>query len=74
MFAKLDALRAELGDPPAGFGVRFPVKDVQRARLRKYVCSTKLCSDGSTAHPVIRSASDTLKVSCDTCQNGYVIA
>lgn len=72
--SKLDKVMADVGEPPAGFGVAFPVREVQRARLRKYVCATNLCSDGITKHPVIRAASDDLEVLCKTCGNAYVKA
>jgi len=69
---KLDLVMADVGEPPAGFGIPFPVRDVQRARLRKYECVTKLCADGTTRHAIIRAASDTLQVNCTTCGNAYV--
>ena len=71
--AKLDEILADIGEPPAGFGVPFPVRTVQRARLRKYVNVVKTCTDHS-AHTIIRAASDTLQVNCTVCQNAYVLA
>lgn len=67
--AKLEAIIADIGNPPSGYGVAFPVRHVQRGRLRKYVCPSE-CSNGE-AHPVIRAASDTLTVTCTTCKNQY---
>ncbi len=67
---KLDEVLADVGEPPAGFGIAFPVRDVQRTRLNKYQCATRRCSD-DTLHPVVRAAGDNLKVQCQTCGNPY---
>jgi hypothetical protein len=73
--AKLDAVLADVGEPPSGFGIAFPVREVQRARLRKYMCTTRNCTDVyATRHPVIRAASDTLEVVCKTCSSPYIPA
>lgn len=69
--AKLDAIIESIGDPPNGFALPFPVRNVARTRLRKYVSTATKCTDG-TVHPVIRAASDTLNVKCDTCGTPYV--
>lgn len=73
--AILEKLKADIGEPPSGFGVAFPVRAVSRARLRKYVNATKLCAPDSNGndvpHPVIRAASDTLQVKCNSCGNDY---
>jgi hypothetical protein len=71
---RLDVVLADVGDPPAGFGLAFPVRQVQRTRMEKYVCATKYCSDGITRHPVGRAASQDWKITCSTCGNAYVKA
>lgn len=74
--AKLEAILAEIGEPPAGFGMPFPVRQVDRARLRLYVNSTDECVNPVTGdvakHPKIRAASDDLDVACRVCGNPYV--
>ena len=77
--AKLDQILAEIGEPPAGFGMPFPVRNVDRARLRLYVNATKRCTAQDAngeyvAHPKIRAASDTLNVTCQDCGNPYIKA
>lgn len=77
--SKIDRILADIGDPPAGFGVPFPVRSVQRARLRKYIAKSPLCTrtnlDGSFfKHPVIRVASDDLQVDCQDCGAQYRLA
>ena len=78
--AKLDAIIRDAGDVPPGFGVAFPVRSVQRARLRKYVAEVAYCDNVQDAngnkerHPVIRAASDTLNVACSQCQTAYKLA
>lgn len=67
---KLDALRTEIGDPPAGFGMPFPVRNVQRARLRKYVAVAVKCTDGSVHNPH-RVACDDAHFECSTCHTVY---
>lgn len=80
--AKLEAIIKDAGDVPPGFGVAFPVRSVQRARLRKYVAGTAYCMDSNgdfmhdadnsvMRHAVIRAASDTLNVACAQCQVAY---
>ena len=73
--AKLDKVLADLGEPPNGFGIPFPVRDVQRARLELYVCSVRDCTDG-TRHGKVRAAatSGTVKVAlkCQDCGADYV--
>lgn len=41
--AKLKAIHAEIGDPPAGFAEPFPVKKVTRGRMVTFACH---CSGG----------------------------
>lgn len=76
--AKIDSVIADVGEPPAGYGVPFPTRTIQRTRMRKYVCTTKLCDDDGNGnfpkHPVIRAADDQLKVKCEVCGNPYVKA
>lgn len=76
--AKLQAVLDEIGEPPAGFGMPFPVRQVDRARLRKYACMKDKCFDASGAeigkHPIIRAASDDLHVTCKDCGVEYVKA
>lgn len=67
----LEAIIADTGEPPAGFGLAFPVRSVQRARLRKYVAQTVVCSKTATSHPIIRAASDDLHVACQDCGVQY---
>lgn len=67
--AKLGEIIADIGDPPAGYGVPFPVRNVQRARLRRYA-TVKAC-DKDKPHPIIRAASDTLQVECQKCGEKY---
>jgi hypothetical protein len=74
--AKLTAILDEIGEPPAGFGMPFPVRPVDRARLRLYVCMKAKCIDATgtvlRAHPKIRAASDDLNVTCNDCGVAYV--
>lgn len=76
--AKLDKIIEDIGEPPAGYGMSFPVRNVERARLRLYVNSTAKCIDPATGtvtpHVKIRAASDTLAVTCTVCGNPYVKA
>jgi hypothetical protein len=77
--AILDKIIVEIGEPPAGFGMPFPVRNVDRARLRLYVNATNTCTKTDAngdylAHPKIRAASDTLNVTCQDCGNPYVKA
>jgi hypothetical protein len=68
--AKLDEVLKDVGEPPSGHGIAFPVRTVSRARLLKYIPSYWSCSD-STRHPVIRAASTTLDVKCTKCGAAY---
>lgn len=74
--AKLDQILADIGEPPAGFGMPFPVKQMDRARLRLYVNAVVKCIDpltgDATSHAKIRAASDSLQVTCSVCGNPYV--
>ena len=70
---KLDNIIADIGEPPVGMGVPFPVRTVQRTRMRKYVAFDSHCADGETPHPIIRAASDVLSVACQTCGSKYSI-
>jgi len=76
---KLDKVMNDVGEPPAGFGVPFPVREVQRTRLRKYVCSTRLCSGNldhkgdPIPHKAHRVASDDEEFSCNRCGNAFVL-
>jgi hypothetical protein len=76
--AKLDQIISDIGEPPAGFGLPFPTRNVERARLRLYVNAVKYCNDDANgnkvAHPKLRAASDTLNVTCVDCGNPYVKA
>lgn len=76
--AKLDQIITDIGEPPAGFGLPYPVRQVERARLRLYVNATAKCIDPQTGdskpHPKIRAASDDLQVTCNVCGNPYVKA
>lgn len=69
--AKLDSIRQLIGDPPSGFGVPYPVRNVQRTRMRRYVAADATCADGNTKHAIIRAASDTLDVECRDCHTRY---
>jgi len=77
--AKLDQIILDIGEPPAGFGMPFPVRQVERARLRLYVNATNTCTAQDAngyyiKHPKIRAASDTLNCNCTDCGNPYVKA
>lgn len=77
--AKLDQIITDIGEPPAGFGMPFPVRQVERARLRLYVNSTSTCTvldaqGNNVKHPKIRAASDTLNCTCVDCGNPYIKA
>jgi hypothetical protein len=77
--AKIDAVIADVGEPPAGYGVPFPTRTVMQTRMRKYVCSTAKCSvqdsnGNDVKHPVIRAATDSGDFVCGTCGNPYVKA
>jgi hypothetical protein len=73
--SKIDKILADVGEPPNGFGLAFPVRDVQRARLEKYVAAVRDCANG-TRHATIRAASSsgTVKVAliCKDCGCDYV--
>lgn len=69
---KLDALRTEIGDPPAGFGMPFPVRTVQRSRLRKYVADVAKCPSGGI-HSPHRVAADDAMFECSACHTTYHI-
>ena len=74
--AKIDALLQDIGEPPQGFGIPFPVRTVERARLRKYVCQTSTCTTQDAVgnfrkHPIIRAASDDMSVCCQDCGTSY---
>lgn len=69
---KIADILADVGDPPAGYGVAFPVRTVQRTRLRKYFVR-HACVNGKS-HAIIRAASDTLTVTCDQCSQKYELA
>jgi len=72
---RIDAVIDDVGEPPAGYGMPFPTRQVNRTRMRRYVCSTKLCAaDNDKPHPVHRVASDTDEFQCTKCGNPYVKA
>jgi len=74
---KLDAVMEHVGEPPSGFGVPFPVREVQRARLRKYVPSVWTCivsGQPDKRHAVIRAATDNGNFSCSRCGVNYGLA
>jgi hypothetical protein len=70
---KIDDIIKDIGEPPSGQGIAFPVREVSRARLRRYICDVAECnaSGGGQKHPIIRAASDTLKVKCEHCGESY---
>jgi hypothetical protein len=73
--AKIEAVIADIGEPPSGHGVPFPVRDVQRSRLHEYRCEGECSFDygarlGHT-HPRIRVASTVLEVNCKHCGGEY---
>ena len=74
--AKLEKILEEIGSPPAGFGMPYPVRQVDRARLRLYVCMKDKCIDAAGTelgkHPKIRVASDDLDVACNRCGVDYI--
>lgn len=70
---KIDAIIADIGEPPSGHGIAFPVREVQRTRLRKYFTRQR-CTHTGIAHPIIRAASDTLHVTCKDCGQEYELA
>lgn len=72
---KIKAIMADVGDPPPGYGLPFPVKDVQRARLLEYRCESACTKDygarlGHT-HPRIRIASPLSELLCSCCGAAY---
>jgi hypothetical protein len=72
--ARIATILADVGEPPQGYGMPFPVREVQRARLRRYVCKTFCIGNGNGyngKHPIIRAASDTLEVVCKQCGEAY---
>lgn len=74
---KLEQILTDIGEPPAGFGIPFPVREVQRARLRLYVNSKVSCTVQDATglykkHPKLRVASDDLNVVCADCGNPYI--
>jgi hypothetical protein len=75
--AKLDKILADVGEPPAGFGIPFQVREVQRTRLELYKCVSPLCAD-NTRHGNIRAAasSGTVRVAlrCQDCGSNYLKA
>jgi hypothetical protein len=74
--AKLLKILEEIGDPPSGFGKPFPIRNVDRARLRLYVPATTRCLNPTTGdvlvHTKVRSANDNLQVACTVCGTPYV--
>jgi len=75
--AKLDKVMEDVGAPPAGFGIPFPVRVVQRARLRKYVPSVWTCivsGQDDKKHVVIRAATDDGEFNCARCGVHYGLA
>lgn len=62
--AKLEAILAEIGDPPAGFANPFPVKKVSRTRMVSYRCS---CASA----PAIHTSTSTLNATCGVCNTAY---
>jgi hypothetical protein len=70
---KIDDIIKDIGEPPSGQGIAFPVREVSRARLRRYICDVPECnaSGGGGKHPIIRAASDTLAVKCEHCGESY---
>jgi hypothetical protein len=62
--AKLQAILAEIGNPPAGFAEPFPVKSVQRTRMVSYRCS---CAKA----PAIHTSTSTLDATCRVCGTQY---
>ena len=62
---------ADIGDPPAGYGMAFPVREVQRARLRRYICDDVCGTFPNGKHPIIRAATDDLDVTCNYCSGKY---
>ena len=74
--AKLDQIIVDIGEPPSGFGLPYPVRQVERARLRLYVNVVKHCNDdvngNKVPHAKIRAASDSLNVTCQDCGNPFI--
>jgi hypothetical protein len=72
---RLERVLAQCGELPDGFGLAFPVRQVEHGRLRKYIAVTGLkVSDGSECkHPVVRSASDTLHIACSECTQPFTL-
>ena len=73
--AKIDAVLADIGEPPSGHGLAFPVRDVQRSRLLEYraegMCTFDYGARLGHTHPRIRSATGILNVACQHCGEAY---
>jgi hypothetical protein len=69
---KIDEILKDIGDPPSGHGIAFPVREVQRTRLRKHVCRVRECQADSSTHRPIRVASDVSEFRCKRCGEDYV--
>ena len=70
---RLEKILESCGELPDGFGLAFPVRQVQRARLLKYVARTGVnkTTGEACSHPVIRAASNSLQVVCQQCSEAY---
>ena len=76
--AKIEDVLKDIGEPPAGHGIAFPVRDVQRSRLLEYRCEQPCTFDygarlGHT-HPRIRAANSVMEVTCKHCGGDYKLA
>lgn len=77
--ARIDAIIDDVGEPPAGYGNPFPVRQVERTRLRRYACKEKFCTatdsnSNRKPHPIIRAASDDSKFLCGECGGEYQLS
>lgn len=73
--AKIQTVLADIGEPPSGHGMAFPVRDVQRSRMLEYRCAGECTFDygarlGHT-HPRIRAANPSMEVICKHCGGEY---
>lgn len=61
--AKIQAILAEVGDAPAGFGKPFETRKVNRGRMVKYSCA---CSKG-----IVYRTNNTLDATCNQCNSKF---
>jgi hypothetical protein len=70
--AKLDAILAEVGNPPAGFAEPFPVRQTTRGRMVAYSCGCASAKQKGRGKLTIYSASSNVNAACGDCGQAFV--